>query len=48
MTAMGHRRWHFIFPQYEVVLVGTHALFLAVMQGLEPGAPPPAIFVMPA
>jgi hypothetical protein len=48
MTAMAHRQWHFAFLQYEVVSVDTHALFLAVLRGLEPGAPPPAICAMPA
>jgi hypothetical protein len=48
MTAMAHRQYHFVFPQYEVASVDTHALFSAVMQGLEPGAPPPAIYAMPA
>jgi hypothetical protein len=45
---MAHRQYHFVFPQYEVASVDTHALFSAVMQGLEPGAPPPAIYAMPA
>ena len=48
MTEMAHRQWHFVFLQYEVVSVDTHALFSDVMRGLEPGAPPPVIYAMPA
>jgi len=43
MTEMAHRQWHFVLIQYEVVSVDTPALFLALMRGLEPDAPPPAI-----
>ncbi len=47
MTEMAHRQWHFVFLQYEVVSVDTPALFLALMRGLEPDAPPPMIYAMP-